>query len=685
MPWHWHRGIRSTLREPSKAFDVVVHVMTCRRAQSERAAQDMTGRGCLAGVGQPASAAPSIMPRCDIYLWQLGNFDDFILFRPVKTRPMSPPFIHPPIVEANGFRVLRLEPAIDRDAVLRGSLQSTTFSSDSNDLIEGFFTALSYVWGDPTPVDMILLDGCECPITANLSAALRDIRDPSRVHRLWADAICIDQKNTKERNHQVTMMQDIYSSASNTIIYLGGLTPLAAEILDAAASMGPKSIPLLKLQDEDARDLPSVLEALAVDVLMRPWFRRAWVFQELVRSQVPWVQCGRKRVRWSGLCSFVEAAEHHLRASYPRYNSCASSLAVLHKMENQRRQFSQANPNSGTLHDVLKFRCGCETTEPRDMIFAYIGISTDRKKFLKQTTVDYDLSIRALYIKTATYMFREGWWLIHEGYTDSPIRSLLPSWVPDWGTPITEATLNKERRLMPQVPQDPDILLLRRLFKGDIDHISDILPKPSFYQGRQRQLCMRRTKQWRALLESWVAFTQPLSVKTQSCSCLGPCRPRNWLNCVRYFEEFEAPSVYETLIGYEPKGDFPRGLSDRMASYIEDEGGHYEQHQYRIALTNYPRGIYLVADGATIGDTIVCPPDARLHDNGAGCELVRRVDCTHKAEFFERHRDPFLLGSRRPCFETAPERYPTDRGWTSHPENVPVPAKVDILWWLAIH
>jgi hypothetical protein len=36
-------------------------------------------------------------------------------------------------------------------------------------------------------------------------------------------------------------------------------------------------------------------------ILWRTWFTRVWIYQELVLSKGPWIQCGRKRVRWNAI------------------------------------------------------------------------------------------------------------------------------------------------------------------------------------------------------------------------------------------------------------------------------------------------------------------------------------------------------------------------------------------------
>lgn len=84
------------------------------------------------------------------------------------------------------------------------------------------FTALSYVWGEPDLTEEVFVDGKRVQVRSNLTAALR--RAPYHWMRcfpgrsvnglrIWADALCIDQQNLEERNHQVAMMGEIYSQA----------------------------------------------------------------------------------------------------------------------------------------------------------------------------------------------------------------------------------------------------------------------------------------------------------------------------------------------------------------------------------------------------------------------------------------------------------------------------------------
>jgi hypothetical protein len=50
-------------------------------------------------------------------------------------------------------------------------------------------------------------------ITSNLHAALLRIRGATEVRILWADAVCIDQTNDTEKNHQVGIIGDIRNAS----------------------------------------------------------------------------------------------------------------------------------------------------------------------------------------------------------------------------------------------------------------------------------------------------------------------------------------------------------------------------------------------------------------------------------------------------------------------------------------
>jgi hypothetical protein len=73
------------------------------------------------------------------------------------------------------------------------------------------FTALSYTWGDARSTKEIRINGNRFIIRENLWQFLAELRRKQHHLFYWIDAICIDQSSADEKNHQVSLMKDIYS------------------------------------------------------------------------------------------------------------------------------------------------------------------------------------------------------------------------------------------------------------------------------------------------------------------------------------------------------------------------------------------------------------------------------------------------------------------------------------------
>jgi hypothetical protein len=85
------------------------------------------------------------------------------------------------------------------------------------------YICLSYVWGAPDRGHLINMNKKSFWVRENL---LNFLEAASRKHRLrsqwlWIDALCIDQDNVAERNHQVQQMGLIFSRAEEVISWLG--------------------------------------------------------------------------------------------------------------------------------------------------------------------------------------------------------------------------------------------------------------------------------------------------------------------------------------------------------------------------------------------------------------------------------------------------------------------------------
>ena len=155
------------------------------------------------------------------------------------------------------------------------------------------FEALSYAWGDPTPVEPIFINGSRTLIAHNLSVALQHLRLSQSCRALWIDAVCINQTDIGERNHQVFMMNRLYSAAERVLVWLGK----ARDHSDIAMKRLEKLAEGQEMTDIEGTSLGRVIYDCLID---QDWWGRLWVVQEVVLAKSdPIMICGPSSLPWS--------------------------------------------------------------------------------------------------------------------------------------------------------------------------------------------------------------------------------------------------------------------------------------------------------------------------------------------------------------------------------------------------
>ncbi|KAI0402829.1 hypothetical protein F4802DRAFT_573919 [Xylaria palmicola] len=237
-------------------------------------------------------------------------------------------------------------------------------------------------------------------------------------------------------------MGKTFGTANNTIIYLGPQNLYIDVIIDLvkrrAHSDNLGFTVTLPWDDGSPGDQVPIVSAVDKGLLAHPWFRRIWVLQELVLSREPWVQCGTERVRWWDLCRlliplinrgrFLPSLEIQQQTPLERMNSIRT------------RYYKVINPSSEragrTLWYILSSREGCRVSDARDIIFAHMGIISDRDVVEKFVKTDYSQTASEVLVAAGHYAWHDCRdYELATGFTSSPLRKMigLPSWVPDWG------------------------------------------------------------------------------------------------------------------------------------------------------------------------------------------------------------------------------------------------------------
>lgn len=91
-------------------------------------------------------------------------------------------------------RIFRLHSHSSNATILSCSLEVMTLDPEPSMV----YKALSYVWGDASITEDIIVNGVSFAITSNLASALKQIRKAFGQVLLWADAICTRMGDTTE-------------------------------------------------------------------------------------------------------------------------------------------------------------------------------------------------------------------------------------------------------------------------------------------------------------------------------------------------------------------------------------------------------------------------------------------------------------------------------------------------------
>lgn len=300
------------------------------------------------------------------------------------------------------------------------------------------YEALSYSQGDTGDLyeEPILVDGHLFRVTRNLHAVFRCLRHEKDPKILWIDAICINQKDTPERNAQVLLMREIYSGGAQIIIWLGDAredSDKAMCFLDRAAAEGlcarPNSLCYGKKGHEDTADVVDPATIQALELLMgRPWFTRIWVVQEFLLGppSTRIVVCGRFSMPWPKFEDAFRRTSPYVwrRATLPRLLGTDGFIAMM--------KFRESHTNNN-LNSLLERYRHYNATNDRDKVYGLLGLLT--KKERNKVNPNYDKSEREVYTGIARLCIETtGSLRILSSCRFAPRNQWadLPTWVPDW-------------------------------------------------------------------------------------------------------------------------------------------------------------------------------------------------------------------------------------------------------------
>lgn len=342
------------------------------------------------------------------------------------------------------------------------------------------YSALSYAWGtDKTPTVTIFCNGRRLRIMPSLYSALQRIRHHAHPIYIWADAVCINQRNEIEKGHQVRLMRAIYQKARSVLIWLGpDEHNQALAVFDASR----------KIFAEDMSRVPHSSDSLwsgFADLFDRAWFWRLWCLQEIVLASSAELMWGPEIISWECLgfaAAWIRTMEHQTARRIPGlYNAYLMYALSISSDKHDPVSF---------LH-LLSLTRQFKVSDARDRIYALLGLPTtdsDPENGELYVDPDYTKTLPEVYEALARKMLLsfQGLRTLSTVQHGMEVEETLPSWVPQWDRLFTYALAQGGTSLknfaasatLPSVAPSfyGSLLVVEGLEFDAVTWVSDILP-----------------------------------------------------------------------------------------------------------------------------------------------------------------------------------------------------------------
>ncbi|KAK4452579.1 HET-domain-containing protein [Podospora aff. communis PSN243] len=282
----------------------------------------------------------------------------------------------------------------------------------------GKYEALSWTRGDGGTT-------YKMKIRQELASALRFLRLPVDVRVMWIDAVCINQDDLGERNHQVQMMSRIYSRAQQVCVWLGEADRDSRTAIEFIHDdiIATKKFDILSTLTQRSSRWQALLK-----FMQRDWFSRRWIIQEIALAHEVTMYCGADSIPWKSFAMAVELIieietatrrlseviglderyrllpgffehatrkvfktkhpveeevkmQHSNQVDKPRYDRKRAGREMNEPILKRRSEKQSINPVEGrnplSLEYLVTTLLLFQTSEPRDVVYSLLAIARD--------------------------------------------------------------------------------------------------------------------------------------------------------------------------------------------------------------------------------------------------------------------------------------------------------------------
>ncbi|KAK6443981.1 hypothetical protein FP744_10000229 [Trichoderma asperellum] len=313
--------------------------------------------------------------------------------------------VYPELADSRSIRVIKLHGATNLSDDIRFDLIAVSLDAPLP------YEAISYTWSGQALDRPVYANGKKYLVTRNAEDVMRRLRPnkPEHSRNLWIDAICINQKDDREKAVEVQLMFEIYANAKCVNIWLGQGTESTALALKWLRWYSYKML----------------FQVGLADLASMEYWERAWTVQEANANELCFVLCG-------------SSAPFRLDLFYMSHNMIPP-MYIFSSLNN-----SKPNQRYG-LHilDIYHTRtraefgkhifnvlCKTKATIAKDKLFAMRAMFPDS---LGALTIDYSVSDSDVYTEAARIVLGETQNVEFFRYAcQSDREDGFPTWVPPW-------------------------------------------------------------------------------------------------------------------------------------------------------------------------------------------------------------------------------------------------------------
>lgn len=322
-----------------------------------------------------------------VHRWMLHRISYVLVALPLYASLLDvrPSHLPPLDLSTDSLRLARILPG--RGAI-RIEIETYTF------LAAPRYDALSYTWGQDDPVDerYILVNGKPTAVGSNLYLALRRNRQNSEDEMLWIDALCINQTNIQEKNHQIPLMAFIFSRAWQVRVWLGQVDGVGrADVRAVQRLLQHTARP--HANDGRWRDNTWWIH----DIVFAEYWKRAWVVQEIVAARSVLVQFGDHNLDWQFVRLLSEVYSTEFRELF---DISIPGTRVIQAVDDLRSSGQKAF----RLDTLLEIFQDSMCRDPRDKVYSLLGIADG--VYDGAVVVDYAQPVREIYADVLRFLDR---------------------------------------------------------------------------------------------------------------------------------------------------------------------------------------------------------------------------------------------------------------------------------------